>query len=261
MLQISRQAVYQRATRVHRTRIDEQRIICEVHKLRRRMPRIGTRKLYDRLGHMLRAMGVGRDQLFDILRRHKLLVKPRRRFVATTDSRHNLAVRPNLLPLVPVEGPHQVCVADQTYLQLPIGFCYLSLVTDRWSRKIVGHDVHPTLEAEGPLRALRMALAQVPVGCWLIHHSDRGVQYCSNTYSALLASRGVRQSMSAPGCPYDNAVAERINGILKAEFYLDRVFASIDDARAAVAEAVRIYNNERPHLSLDMMTPQTKHAA
>lgn len=261
MLKISRQAMYQYARRQHETLVDERHIIRQVRLLRHRMPRIGTRKLHERLHPLLRELGIGRDQLFDILGRHRMLIRPRKRFVTTTNSRHTLPVYPNLLARTKPERPRQILVADQTYLRLEHGFCYLSLVTDLYSRKILGVDVSATLEATGPLRAVAMALAQIPDPCHLTHHSDRGVQYCSSDYTALLTAHGVTISMSAPACPYDNAVAERLNGILKSEFYLDRTFASIHQARQAVLEAITIYNSERPHLSLSMMTPEIRHAA
>lgn len=261
MLRISRQAVYQYARRQHEHRVDEEKIIHQVQLIRRRMPRIGTRKLYERLQPMLKPLGIGRDRLFDILRRHRMLVRPRKRFVTTTNSRHTLPVHPNRLTLTKPDGPGQVLVADQTYLRLERGFCYLSLVTDLYSRKILGVDVSPTLERAGPLRALEMALKGIGQQERFIHHSDRGVQYCSCDYIAMLESRGAVISMSAAGCPYDNAVAERINGILKSEFYLDGIFTSIHQARQAVLEAVAIYNTERPHLSLGMMTPEMRFAA
>ena len=261
MLRISRQAVYQYAERQHRQRVGEEMIIHHVRLVRRQMPRIGTRKLYDQLRPTLRPLGVGRDSLFEILRHRRLLIRPRKRFVPTTSSRHTLPVCPNLLRLTKPEGPGRVVVADQTYLRLQRGFCYLSLVTDLYSRKILGVDVSPTLETAGPLRALAMALQGITHHDRFIHHSDRGVQYCSNEYRTFLESRGGQSSMSAPGCPYENAVAERINGILKLEFYLDRTFASIKEAREAVLEAVAIYNTERPHLSLEMMTLEMRYAA
>jgi putative transposase len=262
MLHISRQAVYQHAGRQHKQRVDEETIIRQVRLIRQqKMPRIGTRKLYERLHPILEPLGIGRDRLFEILRRHRLLVRPRKRFVPTTNSRHSLPVYPNLLKLTKPEAPGRVIVADQTYLRLERGFCYLSLVSDLYSRKILGLDVSPTLETAGPLRALTMALKDITHHDWFIHHSDRGVQYCSSEYRSFLESHGGQSSMSAAGCPYDNAVAERINGILKSEFYLDRIFASIHQAQEAVLEAVTIYNTERPHLSLAMMTPEMKYAA
>jgi len=261
MLRISRQAVYQYAGRQHKQRVDEEKIIQQVRTIRARMPRIGTRKLYERLQPMLEPLGIGRDSMFEILRRHRLLVRPRKRFVPTTNGRHSLPVYPNLLKLTRPEAPGRVVVADQTYLRLQRGFCYLSLVSDLYSRKILGLDVSPTLETAGPLRALAMALKGIKHHDWFIHHSDRGVQYCSSEYRSFLTSHGGQSSMSAAGCPYDNAVAERINGILKSEFYLDRTFASIDQAREAILEAAAIYNFERPHLSLGMMTPEIRFAA
>lgn len=261
MLRISRQAVYQYAGRQHKQRVDEETIIQQIRLVRHRMPRIGTRKLYQQLQPTLKPLGVGRDSLFEILRRHRLLIRPRKRFVPTTNSSHTLPVYPNLLKLTRPEGPGRVLVADQTYLHLERGFCYLSLVSDLYSRKILGVDISPTLETAGPLRALAMALKSITHHDWFIHHSDRGVQYCSNEYRTFLESRGGQSSMSAAGCPYENAVAERINGILKSEFYLDRTFASMHQVREAVLEAVAIYNTERPHLSLGMMTPEMRYAA
>jgi len=261
MLQISRQAVYQYAGRQHKQRADEEKIIRQVRLIRCRMPRIGTRKLYERLQPTLKALGIGRDSLFEILRRHRLLVRPRKRFMPTTSGRHSLPVFPNLLKLIEPEAPGRVVVADQTYLRLQRGFCYLSLVSDLYSRKILGFDVSPNLETAGPLRALAMACKGIRHRGWFIHHSDRGVQYCSSEYRSFLESHGGLSSMSAAGCPYDNAVAERINGILKSEFYLDRTFASIQEASEAVLETVAIYNFERPHQNLGMMTPEMRYAA
>lgn len=261
MLGISRQAVYQYAGRQHTQRIDEEKIIHHVRLIRHEMPRMGTRKLYGQLRPMLEALGIGRDRLFEVLRRHRLLIRPRKKFVPTTNSHHTLAVCPNLLKAAKPEGPGRVVVADQTYLRLERGFCYLSLVSDLYSRKILGLDVNPTLETAGPLQALAMAVKSFKHRDWFIHHSDRGVQYCSNEYRSFLESHGGQSSMSAAGCPYENAVAERINGILKSEFYLDRTFASIGEAREAVLDAVMIYNTKRPHLSLGMSTPQMRYAA
>lgn len=257
MLKISRQAVYQHRRRESTVRSHEQELLPRVRTLRQMMPRVGGRKLLKHLG----AVGLGRDKFFDLLRRHGLLVRRRRCYVITTNSAHPLAVYPNLLPGATVDAPNRVWVADQTYLRLSRGFCYLSLVTDLYSRKIVGYDVAPTLEAEGPIRALRTALHAVsnPVG--LIHHSDRGKQYCSTAYTEILNGCGSRISMTAPRRPDQNATAERLNGILKQEFFLDEAFRSIQDARRAVANTITIYNNIRLHQSLGMITPSMKYAA
>lgn len=206
-------------------------------------------------------LGLGRDKFFEILRKHGLLVKRRRKYTIITDSHHDLPVFPNLLPQATVEAPNTVWVADQTYIRLRQGFCYLSLVTDLYSRKIVGHDLYASLESAGPLNALKMALANVhnPVG--LIHHSDRGKQYSSDDYINALNNHGMRISMTAPRRPDQNAVAERVNGILKNEFYLDSTFASLAEARRAIVQSIYIYNNIRLHLSLGMLTPSLRYAA
>jgi transposase InsO family protein len=261
MLNISRQAVYQQLDRDFDNVPDVESILALVRSIREKQPRIGARKLYSMLGEQLHNLGIGRDRFFDVLRTHQLLVKPRKKYTPTTNSRHEYPVHPNLLIHTPAQRPNEIWVADQTYLLLPKGFCYLSLVTDLWSRKIIGYCLYPTLEAIGPLRALSMALRNAPLGAPRMHHSDRGVQYSCTAYSTVLAEQGIIQSMSAAGCPYHNAVAERINGILKNEFYLDRIFGSLIQAERAVVEAIKIYNNLRPHLSLMMRTPDVAYAA
>jgi len=257
MLKISRQAAYQ--YRERRT-IRQDRVaglLPRVRALRQLMPRVGTRKLLKHLPDL----GIGRDKVFEILRNHGLLVKRKRRYLQTTNSQHGLPIYPNLLPASQLERPGQIWVADQTYIRLRHGFCYLSLVTDLYSRKIVGHDLSPTLEARGPVNALRRALNTVDDPRGLIHHSDRGKQYCSTIYTQALRDSGCLISMTAPHRPDQNATAERVNGILKTEFYLDAVFLSLEEARRAIDQAIFIYNNIRLHLSLGMITPSAKHAA
>jgi transposase InsO family protein len=261
MLNISRQAVYQKIGRMLEDQVDPEPIIASIRSIRKDQPRIGTRKLYGMLGDQLHELGIGRDRFFEFLRTHQLLVKPRKKYTPTTNSRHEYPVHPNLLIHTPARRPNDIWVADQTYLRLPKGFCYLSLVTDLWSRKIVGYCLYPTLEAIGPMRALSMALQHSAFGAPRMHHSDRGVQYSCTAYSNALVDHGIAQSMSAAGCPYHNAVAERVNGILKNEFYLDRIFFSLNHAEHAVVEAIKTYNCLRPHLSLKMMTPEIAYAA
>lgn len=257
MLKISRQAVYQRQRRNSSQRAQMLEVLPPVRALRQIMPRVGGRKL---LNH-LPGIGVGRDKFFDILRQHGLLVKRRRKYTITTNSQHTLPVYPNLLLHAMADAPNRIWVADQTYIRLRQGFCYLSLVTDLYSRKIVGYDISHTLEASGPLRALLMALSTVQDPQGLIHHSDQGKQYCSDDYTRTLKEHGCRISMAAPRRPDQNATAERVNGILKTEFYLDATFNSIDIARRAIIQSIYIYNNIRLHLSLGMITPSLKHAA
>jgi transposase InsO family protein len=257
MLKISRQAVhqYQRRQSVHKGQILE--LLPRIRALRQLMPRVGGRKLREHLSDL----AIGRDKFFEILRQHGLLVKRRRRYTITTNSRHSLPVYPNLVPEATLDGPNEIWVADQTYIKLPRGFCYLSLVTDLWSRKIVGYDIASTLEATGPLAALQMALRGVPNPTGLIHHSDQGKQYCSTDYIQMLKDHGCRISMTAAGRPDQNATAERVNGILKTEFYLDAIFRSIEEARRAIQQSIMIYNTIRLHTSLGMTTPARKHAA
>ncbi len=199
---------------------------------------------------------LGRDALFRLLREHGLLVESSKRGHRTTCANHRFYRYPNRIMDLIVDRVHQVFVADITYLQTLEGFVYLALVTDLFSRKIVGFDVSDSLTVEGALRACKMAIKPVTTPGTLIHHSDRGVQYCCNAYTQLLHSRGVRLSMTQNGDVYQNAVAERVNGILKIDFLLNHTFNSIHQATANAKQSISIYNNERPHLSLGYQTPQ-----
>jgi putative transposase len=257
MLKISRQAVHQYQQRRRGEQAQALELLPQIHALRHLMPKTGTRKLKEHLGDM----SPGRDKLFEILRQHGLLVKRRRKYAITSNSNHLLPVYPNLLPQSVVRGPNQAWVADQTYIRLKSGFCYLSLLTDLYSRKIVGYDLHPTLHATGPLNALQMALSEAPTVDELIHHSDRGSQYCSSDYIEMLTNNNIRISMTERRRPDQNAVAERLNGILKNEFYLDTTFSSLEEAIRAIGRSIYIYNNIRLHLSLGMVTPRIKHVA
>ena len=234
-----------------------EKAICEqVRKIRQLHKRMGTRKLWQELLPWIEAEGykVGRDRLFEILRRNGLLVKPRRRQHRTTWAGHWRC--PNLLAEMTVTRPDQAWVSDITYVETEQGFAYLCLVTDLYSRRIMGFDLSDTLAVEGALRALKMACrgAQGPLA-GLVHHSDHGVQYTYHAYREALAKQGIRSSMGQVGNCYDNAVAERVNGILKLEYGLDNRFASIRQARRAVREAQWLYNYERPHLSLNYQKP------
>jgi len=203
---------------------------------------------------------MGRDTFFSLLRENDLLVKRRRRSTRTTDSRHGFRRYPNLIKGHDANGPEQIWVSDITFVPTETGFVYVSLVTDNYSKKIMGYQAHPTLEAEGTLGAMRMA--------WknrrcrekkLIHHSDRGIQYACEEYTRFLERNGVLISMSAKGNPYENAVAERVNGTLKTEFSLDGTFRNIEQVQRVLKETVSIYNNERPHASCDYLTPEQAH--
>jgi transposase InsO family protein len=206
-------------------------------------------------------MNIGRDKLFDLLEEYGLLVRRRKRRKAiTTDSNHPYYKYPNLIRDLQVVEANHLWVSDITYISLQEGFCYLSLITDAYSRKIVGYDLCRIPTREGPIKALKMALSQLPQKpLTLIHHSDRGSQYCCNEYTALLQSKGLSISMTEKGDPYENAIAERINGILKTEFALDQTFSSYEQARLTVSNAIEIYNHQRPHLSCNYLTPNEAH--
>jgi transposase InsO family protein len=231
----------------------------KVLSLRRSMPRLGTRKLHYLLRENLPAHQIGRDALFKLLREEDLLVKRKRRFQKTTDSRHWMRKYPDLRREMEVQRPEELWVADITYLSLREGFCYLHLVSDAYSKKIIGYRVSKTLEAQHSVEALNMALDQRRSKDPLIHHSDRGLQYCSSAYTGLLQQHHIQISMTQDGSPYDNSVAERINGILKDEFGLDEIFDDITQVEKEVKESVAIYNKQRPHLSNHYLTPEKMH--
>lgn len=235
-----------------------------VQGIRYRQPRVGTRKLVFDVNHNLVLNGfepIGRDHLFDVLRERDLLVKPLKRFVKTTNSYHRFRKHKNLLLITKQTGPNQAYAADITYLRIQQGFCYLSLLTDVYSRKIVGYYLSKDLGANGPLRALKMALKQCSNPQGVIHHSDRGIQYCCDTYAEILDKNKMCISMTEVNHCYENSKAERVNETLKYDLMLGEVLPSFSLALKAVKEAVNIYNNERRHVALEYQTPQAKHAA
>ncbi|MDE7527529.1 IS3 family transposase [Aeromonas salmonicida] len=262
-LGISRQAYYKR-NRVADVRHSQGlQVVRFVRQVRLRQPRVGTRKLHYLLqGQDDVWLKVGRDRLFQILAEHRLLVPPRRAYHKTTHSFHRFYRHPNLLKAGPEQvtpvAPEQVWVADITYLPARSGPLYLSLVTDAYSRKIVGHHVHEGMHAESVAMAFKKALKQRRGGEGLIHHSDRGVQYCSGLYQSLHERYGVRCSMTDGYDCYQNALAERVNGILKGELLLQSP-QDLAQAREMVREAVDIYNVERPHHALKYRTPDAVH--
>ena len=238
----------------------EKAVIEQVKALRHQMPRIGTRKLYHLLHVPLREIGVGRDKLFTLLRANRMLIPPKRNRRITTDSHHRFRKYRNLISGMEITRPEQVWVSDITYIGARENHCYLSLITDAYSKKIMGYDLSDSLSLESPLRALQMAVGnrlypEKP----LIHHSDRGLQYCSYKYQEKLAGSRIQPSMTESRDPYANAVAERMNGILKQEFLLEEAGVNMDILRKLVKESVRIYNSKRPHASCRMNTPEWMH--
>lgn len=214
------------------------------------------------LAPVLQAHGIkiGRDGLFDLLRDYGMLVKKRKRKAYTTDSNHRFRRYPNLIRELELVRPEQLWVCDITYISTRSGFCYLSLITDAYSHKIVGYNLEPTLAAKGCVLSLQMALQTLKGSARPIHHSDRGSQYCCNEYVSLLEQHCLRISMTEDGDPYENAVAERINGILKDELQLGQVFESFRQAQAVTDKSVSAYNDRRPHASCDYLTPEQAHS-
>ena len=252
-----RDAYYKYQKRYQQRKAVESQVIELVNRERIEQPRTGTRKLHKTLRDTFNASGikVGRDCLFNILRAHDMLVKRKKASCKTTDSYHRFHKYNNLVKDIEVTKPNQVWVSDITYIRTVKGFCYLALITDMYSRKIVGYDISDSLELAGCLRALKLALRQARPAVGLVHHSDRGIQYCSNQYVNELKKRNIRISMTEENHCYENAIAERVNGILKDEFYLDQCFFDTRYAVKATKNAIYIYNNKRLHLSLGYKTP------
>lgn len=252
-----RDAYYKSKVRKQKRESVSNHVLGLVKEVRIEQPRVGTRKLYEALQACFQTKGlkVGRDKLFDILREHDMLVKRKKASCKTTDSYHRFHKYKNLIKEVKVTVPNQVWVSDITYIRTVNGFCYLALITDMFSRKIVGYDISDSLELAGCLRALKNALRHARPAAGLIHHSDRGIQYCSNQYVHELKKREIKISMTQENHCYENAIAERVNGILKDEFFLDQCFFNKKSAYHATRNAIEIYNNKRLHLSLGYKTP------
>lgn len=234
-----------------------------VSGIRMRHPCMGGKKLYFRLKDDIDRLGIhiGRDKFFELLAKNGLLVKRRRKYVSTTDSYHRFRVYKNQLRDKMLTKSHQGWVSDITYIRTGKDFSYLFLITDAYSRKIVGWQLSDSLKIAGAVGALKMAVKQCPATEGLVHHSDRGIQYCSKDYVKLLQKAKIKISMTEENHCYENATAERVNGILKQEYGLDETFKSQSHAEKAVKEAISSYNMDRPHWSLNLATPQQMHIA
>jgi len=260
---MTRQNYYGRRRQRQRRQVDGDLVVQWVLAERQEQPRLGTRKLHfllqDRLDEA--RIKLGRDRLFEVLRERELLLEPKpAEYPRTTNSYHCLPVFTNRIKDLEVTQPNEVWVGDLTYLRTQEGFLYLALLTDKKSRKIVGYHCGDTLEAEGCLQALERALSDLPAGVHPIHHSDRGTQYCCHEYVNRLADRGLSISMTERNHCAENALAERMNGILKSEYSVGREFKSKQDARRAVDQAVHLYNTRRPHTALDYRVPAQVHS-
>ena len=237
-----------------------QQVVALVEEKRMMQPKIGGKKLYFMLQQALRSLNIGRDKFFDILRANRLLIASKRSYHITTNSHHRFRKHKNMISDYQITKPNQVWVADITYIGNRANPSYLSLITDAYSKKIVGHHVADNLNTESSLIALRKALKNKKVNLEsLIHHSDRGLQYCSNEYQNLLERNSIKCSMTQNSDPYENAVAERINGILKQEFDIDKYDLETKLRRRVVNESIQIYNEIRPHFSNHYLTPNQMH--
>lgn len=255
----SRQAFYEQKWQEGKELFQDAIIVDLVRNERRIARRVGGRNLYQILKSELEArqVQVGRDRFFTVLRENGLLVKRRRKRVATTMSRHELPKYPNLAKALEVKQAGQLWVSDITYIRVGEGFCYLILITDAYSHQVVGHNFGACMDAAFCLVALKMALSsRCRPELELVHHSDRGLQYCSKLYTDMLKVGRIAISMTENGDPLENAIAERMNGILKDSFELDRTFSSFEEARVFIAQAIEYYNNRRPHSSCDKLTPK-----
>lgn len=259
---LSRQAYYKHSWGVLDRNKTDEIILKLVRKIRETHPRIGTRKLHQMLQPLLveHEIKIGRDGLFNLLANNHLLIRRRKRKVYTTQSQHWLRKYPNLIKGIRIRGVNQLWVSDITYVRKRNGFLYLSLITDAYSRKVVGYHIAESLQAANTLEALKMALRLNNRPLYnLIHHSDRGIQYCSYDYINLLKTHHIRVSMTESGDPLENALAERMNGIIKNEYLFNKNIRNVNHARVLLTQAVDAYNNERPHSSIKMQTPNKLH--
>ncbi|WPO78915.1 IS3 family transposase [Flavobacterium sp. KACC 22761] len=257
---IDRQVYYRRIKRTSSRKLIASEVISLVLKIRNTMPRIGAKKLYYLLKIQLNQLKIGRDKFIDILRANHLLITPRRSYHITTNSHHRFRKHENLILDLKICRPEQVWVSDITYVGKRENPCYLSLITDAYSKKIMGFYVADNMNTKSSLTALKNAIKQRrDKGKTLIHHSDRGLQYCSDQYQKLLYKNNIRCSMTQNSDPYENAVAERINGILKQEFNIDKFNQQLAVMKILIKDAIEVYNNERPHYSNYMLTPNQMH--
>lgn len=250
----SKQAYYKQCKNQQRKTSDQQQLKQSVLQIRQQLPRLGTRKLH----YLLKGKHpIGRDRLFALLREEGLLVSRRKKYTRTTDSSGWMRQYPNLVKDMVPSRPEQLWVADITYMDTLDGTVYLHLITDAYSKRIMGYEVSENLRATSTCKAFAMAIANRQYQA-LIHHSDRGLQYSSKDYTDMAV--GIRISMTETGSPYDNAVAERVNGILKEEFGLAQKLDDLQQAKHYVRQSIALYNSFRPHLSCEMLTPDQMHA-
>lgn len=257
----TRQAFYDHQWRQSNDQLQEAIVVNMIQSIRCSLPKIGGVKLHFMLRDDLAAhkIFIGRDNFFKLLRKHNLLVKRKKKYARTTDSNHFYKKWPDLTQNLTLTSAQQLWVSDITYLRTSNGFIYLSLITDVYSKKIVGYHLSQQLKAQGCLVALKKAIHSLDKNYQLIHHSDRGIQYCCDSYVTILQANGIAISMTQSGSPYENPIAERVNGILKMELRLDTIFTSYSAAVPVVHHAIDAYNRIRPHMSSNNLTPAKAH--
>jgi len=259
---ITRQGYYKMQKRKLEQKTVNEMVKKKIMEVRKLMPRLGGRKLFYLLkpSFIESKVKLGRDKLFDIMRQELLLVKRRKNFTRTTDSYHRYRTYSNEVKDKKITRPEEVWVSDITYIRSLCGFMYLSLVTDAYSRKIVGYELSDNMKAENTIKALKKAIrSRMYPERELIHHSDRGFQYCYPDYIEMLDKNKIHISMTTKYDPYENAQAERVNGILKGEFMLDKTFQNQRDARLEIERCINVYNTNRPHQSCNFLTPDQAH--
>ena len=259
---LTRQAYYQSKNRVEKDLIEQEILLDKIGDIRKDHKRLGGRKLFFKLETFMDEHNIkmGRDAFFDLLRDNKLLIKQRKRHHVTTNSNHWMKKYPHLIKDIEPIGPNHVWVSDITYWKTKGGHYYISFITDAYSRKIVGYHVADTMEAIESVTALKMAIKTLKISAkGLIHHSDRGSQYCSSIYVNILKKEGIKISMTENGDPLENAIAERINGIIKGEYLFDYLIKTLLNAKEVLKSVVKLYNEDRPHSSIGNAVPSKVH--
>jgi transposase InsO family protein len=259
---LTRQAYYQSKNGVEKDLIEQEILLDKIGDIRKDHKRLGGRKLFFKLETFMDEHNIkmGRDAFFDLLRDNKLLIKQRKRHHVTTNSNHWMKKYPHLIKDIEPIGPNHVWVSDITYWKTKGGHYYISFITDAYSRKIVGYHVADTMEAIESATALKMAIKTLKISAkGLIHHSDRGSQYCSSMYVNILKKEGIKISMTENGDPLENAIAERINGIIKGEYLFDYLIKTLLNAKEVLKSVVKLYNEDRPHSSIGNAVPSKVH--
>ncbi|MFH6946831.1 IS3 family transposase [Flavobacterium sp. FlaQc-50] len=264
LLGVTRQSYYQHFWHQEQLVLEDELVISEVLRIRKNHRHMGGRKLYELLQPFLleHQIKMGRDRLFDVLSVNYLLVRRRKKQTITTNSFHRFKKYPNLIRDFIPSTPNQLWVSDITYWKIKDDFLYISFITDAYSKKIVGYHLGDSLQTSETIQALEMAIssnANEKKGLQLIHHSDRGTQYCSNEYIKLLENNNIGISMTENGDPLENAIAERVNGIIKEEYLNDYQVDNLEEAKELLKAVIQLYNNERPHMSIGNLTPNLVH--